>query len=163
MRGRLAAGAPVAALVFVPAWSWAASECRPEASGVREIRSVAAGIIAADNQRDIDRVLAYYAEDAVLLPPGEQPVVGRARIRPRYESLFASVTPEIEVHIAEACVDGSMGFVRGRNGGRVVPRDTGEPRALDDGFLMLLRRGPDGAWRISHLVWHRQGPAPAGK
>jgi uncharacterized protein (TIGR02246 family) len=160
VKGRLAAGAAVAVLVSAPAWSAAASECRAEAAGVREIRSVATGIVAADNQRDLERVLAFYADDAILMPPGEGPVAGRARIRPRYEALFASVTPEIQVHIDEACVDGSMGFVRGRNGGRVVARDTGEPRTLDDAFLMLLRRGTDGAWRISHLMWHRQ-TAPA--
>ena len=148
-----------ATLVFCSQVVVAAAECPPEAAGAREIRSVATGIVAADNQRDIERVLAFYADDAVLMPPGEGPVVGRAHIRPRYEALFASVTPEIEVHIDEACVDGAMGFVGGRNGGRVVARDTGQARALDDAFLMLLRREPGGAWRISHLIWHRQGAA----
>lgn len=138
-----------------------AQECRPDAVGVRDIRAVAMGIVAADNRRDIDRVLAYYSPQAVLLPPGEAAVVGRDRIRPRYEALFAAFAPEIEAQVEEACVASGLGFVRGRNGGRLVPRAPGEPRALDDAYIMLLRLEEDGVWRISHLMWHRQsGPAP---
>ena len=131
-------------------------ECRPDASAVRDIRAVAAGIVDADNRRDIERVVAYYSVDAVLMPPGEAPVVGRDRIRPRYEALFAAFTPAIELQVEEACAGAGLGFVRGRNGGRLMPRESGEVRVLDDSFIILLRLEPDGVWRISHLIWHRQ-------
>jgi uncharacterized protein (TIGR02246 family) len=140
--------------------------CRADAPGVRQVRAIATGIVAADNRRDLEQVLSYYAGDAILLPPGEAPVAGRDKIRPRYEALFAGFSPEIEPRIDEACVAESFGFVRGRNGGRLVPRSAGEPRALDDTFVMLLRLEPDGAWRISHLIWHRQSApaaAPVGR
>jgi uncharacterized protein (TIGR02246 family) len=130
------------------------------------VKAVATGIVDADNRRDLASVLAYYASDAVLLPPGEAPVIGRDSIRPRYEALFAGFSPEIQLEIAEACVEAGIGFVRGRNGGRLLPRGPGEVRVLDDAFVMLLRREPDGAWRISHLIWHRQSqpaPSPPGR
>lgn len=125
------------------------------------VRRVAEGIIAADNARDIERVLSLYAPDAVLMPPGEAPVQGRAAIRPRYEGLFAAYTPAIEGRIDELAVDGTTAFVRGHNGGRLVPLGDALPRELDDVYLMLLRREKDGAWRISHLIWHRASPAPS--
>jgi uncharacterized protein (TIGR02246 family) len=136
-------------------------ECRPDASAVRDIRAVATGIVAADNRRDIERVVANYSVDAVLMPPGEGPVVGRNRIRPRYEALFARFTPAIELQVEEACVGTGLGVVRGRNGGRLIPRASGEARVVDDAFIMLLRTESDGVWRISRLIWHRQSePAP---
>ncbi len=49
-------------------------------------------IVAADNARDLERVLSYDAADAMLLPPGEPPVQGGDAIR-------------------------SLAYVRGRNGG----------------------------------------------
>lgn len=155
---RSTAGILVAALLSPSARVASAPECRPSASGAQAIRAVATGIVDADNRRDLEQVLAYYAADAVLMPPGEGPVVGRGRIRPRYEALFASFTPEIALEIEEACAEAGLGFVRGRNGGRLVWRATGEVRRLDDAFIMLLRLEPDGVWRISHLMWHRQGP-----
>lgn len=133
-----------------------AQDCRPDASAVQEIRAVASGIIAADNASDIERVLSYYSTDAILMPPGEAPVAGRNNIRPRYEGLFADFTPEIEGHIDEACAGSGFGFVRGHNGGRLVPHGDGTARVLDDGYIILLRREEDGTWRISHLIWHRQ-------
>jgi len=139
----------------------AAQECRPQAAGVRAVRAVAAGIVAADNERALDRVLGYYTADAVLMPPGESPLSGREKIRVRYEALFAAFTPEIHAGIEEACVAGGLGFVRGHNGGRLVGRESGAVRQLDDAYLMLLRLEADGVWRISHLMWHRQSPPDA--
>jgi ketosteroid isomerase-like protein len=119
---------------------------------------VAEGIVAADNRRDLRQVVDYYANDAILLPPGEAPVAGRDKIRPRYEALFAGFTPEIELRIDEACAGAGLGFVRGHNGGRLVSRASGETRLLDDAFIMMLRLDA-GVWRISHLIWHRQSQA----
>lgn len=154
-----------ALLIAVAPW-WAAAagaqaaapQCAADAAEVRAIRAVAEGIVAADNRRDIERVLAAYTADAVLMPPGEAPVSGRDRIRPRYEALFAAFSPEIELRIDEACAEAGLGFVRGVNRGRLVPRGPGDARALDDAFVMLLRLDADRVWRISHLIWHRQGP-----
>lgn len=127
-----------------------------------ELRAVAEGIIAADNARDLERVIDYYTVNAVLMPPGEAAVVGRDRIRPRYAELFARFDPEIETYVDEVCADGLLGYVRGRTDGRLVPRQDGEPRSIHDAYLMLLRREEDGAWRISHLVWHSAGPSASG-
>jgi uncharacterized protein (TIGR02246 family) len=151
---------PLSILVVIalaPAARLAAQDCRPDAARVQEIRAVASGIVTADNRRDIASVLRFYAADAVLMPPGEAPVIGRDRIRPRYEALFNGFTPEIEGRIDEACVEGGVGFVRGRNGGRMVARGSPEVRMLDDVYVMLLRRDANGAWLISHLIWHREG------
>lgn len=136
-----------------------AQNCGADNPSVREIRAVADGIIEADNASDIERVLGYYATDAVLMPPNEGPVRGHEAIRPRYEGLFANFAPEIEARIDEACAEGDMGFVRGHNGGRLVRRGSDSARPLDDVYLMLLRRDEDGMWRISHLIWHRAGDA----
>lgn len=147
------------ALAASPAWTAQARECRPETPQVGEALAVADGIVAADNRGDIEAVLEYYSADAVLMPPGEAPVVGRGSIRPRYEALFADFAPAIEPVVEEVCAEGNLAFVRGRNTGRLVSRTSGSARTLDDVYLMLLRREADGKWRISHLIWHRQSPA----
>ena len=129
-------------------------DCRADASAVGAVRAVADGIIAADNERDIERVMGFYAADAWLLPPNAEPVRGHAAIRPRYESLFAGFNPAIEGRIDEACVSGSTAYVRGHNAGQMRSRSTAPSRALDDFYLMLLRIDGDGRWRITHLMWH---------
>jgi len=135
--------------------------CEKESRQVPRVRAVAKGIIAADNASDIERVLGYYAPDAVLLPPNEAPVVGREAMRPRYEAMFEGFTPKIEARIDEVCVSGRMAYVRGRNGGRLEGRPGSANRELDDVYLMVLGQGKDGHWSIHRLMWHRaSAPAP---
>jgi uncharacterized protein (TIGR02246 family) len=131
-----------------------APDCRADSAAVIGVRAVADGIVAADNQRDLERVLGYYADDAWLMPPNAEPVRGRASIRPRYEALFAGFNPAIEGRIDEACVSGATAFVRGHNGGQMRARSGAASRDLDDSYLMLLRIDASGRWRISHLMWH---------
>jgi uncharacterized protein (TIGR02246 family) len=135
----------------------AAAACDPDPEPVALARAVAAGIVDADNASALERVLEHYAPDAMLLPPSEPPVQGHAAIRPRYEGLFAAFRPQIDARVDEVCVSGALAFVRGHNGGRLLSRNGGADRALDDAYIMMLRRGADGRWRISHLMWHRAG------
>ena len=145
------------AMAIAAAVGAAAVACDPNPEPVAQARAVAVGIVDADNASALERVLEHYAPDAMLLPPNEPPVEGHAAIRPRYEGLFAAYRPEIVARVDEVCVSGVLGFVRGHNGGRLVSRNGGADRTLDDVYIMMLRRGADGRWRISHLMWHRAG------
>jgi len=144
----------IALLASAPAWGETSAE-----ADVRLVRQVASGIIASDNARDLAGVLAAYAEDAVLLPPGEEPMRGKAAIKPRYEALFERFSPEIVGEIEELHVGGDWAFVLGRNRGRLVPRAGGEPRTLNDVYVMVLRREAGAIWHIARLMWHPAGPA----
>src|SRR5262245_21968559 len=135
-----------------------ATSCDLGSSPARDVAAVATGIIEADNARAIEKVLAFYAPGAVLIPPGQPPVVGRTAIRPRYEAMFGAFTPDLVARVDEACASGGLGFVRGHNRGRLAARSGGRDEPVDDPYLMLLARGADGAWRITHLMWHRTGP-----
>jgi ketosteroid isomerase-like protein len=139
-----------------------AGKCQSEGAAAMAVRRVAEGIVAADNGRDIERVRSSYAPDAILLPPSEAPVRGWDAIRPRYDALFSAFSPAIEGHIDEVCVSGAIAYVRGRNGGRLAARGQALGRALDDAYLMLLRRGDGGRWEITHLMWHAASP-PASR
>lgn len=148
---------PALAMLLLTAAPGAACDAAPAAEVA--VRSVANAIVAADNARDLERVLGLYSKDAVLMPPGEAIVAGIAAIRPRYETLFAGFDPAIEGTIDEACVAGGvLAYVRGHNGGRLVGRGTTPSRDLDDVYLMVLAR-ETGEWRITRLIWHRASPA----
>ena len=44
----------------------------------------------ADNHADIERVLSFYHDEAILMPPGRDEIRGIANIRRNYESIFTS-------------------------------------------------------------------------
>jgi uncharacterized protein (TIGR02246 family) len=119
------------------------------------VHRIATGIVAADNARDIVTVLGYYADSAVLVPPGEAPVAGIAEIQKRYEALFASWQPAMEARVDSVVVTGPTATVHGHTGGWLRTMAAGgSDRRLDDDYTMTLeRRG--GVWRIHRLQWTR--------
>jgi uncharacterized protein (TIGR02246 family) len=118
------------------------------------VRAVAEGILDADNARDLHAVLAFYAADAVLMPPNEQPVRGRAAIEPRYSDLFGGYQPELQGKIEDLRVAGDWAFAAGRTRGRMRPVEGGEARLVDDAWVMILAKEATGRWRITRLIWH---------
>jgi len=159
-RTRPAAGAVLTAVLLGAAASTSLVAQRDSrtASDSAQVHAIVVGIVAADNAQDLERVLCFYAPDALLLPPGE-PAVAAPEIRARYERLFAAFSPAIETTVDEVVVVGDLAYVRGRNGGRLVSRTGAADRTLGDVYLMILRRRSGGDWRISRLMWHARGTA----
>ena len=131
----------------------------PEArqADIAAVRRMLNAIVSADNARDLNAVMALYADDAVLLPPDENAVVGKEAIRPRYQSLFNEFNPDLSISHDEIITDGDWVFVRGRTGGRVISRKGGATSPVNDKYLMILRRQADGTWRIARLMWSKAG------
>ena len=103
-------------------------------------------------------VLRLFTPEAVLLPHhGDPPVVGIDAVRefwwppgaPRTTITTLDITSEgAEVH-------GDVGTLWGRFALAFTFESEGTPRSLRNvgTYLMVLRRQPDGEWRISHRMW----------
>lgn len=136
-------------------WRWFTTS--PADNDSARVHRIATGIIAADNARDIVTVLGYYADSAVLVPPGEAPITGIAEIQKRYEALFADWQPAIEGRVDSIGVLGTTATVHGHNGGWLRTMAAGgSDRQLDDDYTMTLERRA-GGWQILRLQWTRNG------
>lgn len=102
---------------------------------------------------DAESVMATLTEDAVLLPSGIPAIEGAGAIRefwwpadspPTTVIEFTSVQQEVAGH-------GDLAFVRGSFTLR-FEYDEESYSSLGD-YISLLRRLPDGSWRISHRMW----------
>ncbi len=123
--------------------------CDPSEDAVRRVME---RIVEGDNRRDLEGVLACYTEDVVWLPPRGLPVLGKASIRARYETLFSRFQPDIRVVVEEVRVSPEIALARGGTRGALTPIDSGLIQLLDDKFLAALRC-QDGHWLVSHLAW----------
>jgi ketosteroid isomerase-like protein len=96
----------------------------------------------------------HYAEDAVLLPPGRDPVVGRAAIR----EFFASFPPVISLEPTVEEIDGStdIAFVRGSSRVTMSGEDGGTEREVLK-FVEIHRKQADGSWLMTVDIWNRTG------
>jgi len=90
-------------------------------AGIRGAMVVAAGAIRYNFVTFIiaDGLAALYFEEAVLLPPNEPAVVGRAEIRKWYQKLFSTGVSHFKMESRTVLYEGPVGYERGAYSVRV--------------------------------------------
>lgn len=78
--------------------------------------------IAAVNRADLDGVMAFWADDGVLMPPGQPAVSGKEAVRAWYQERFGQVTTRIDIRSEETHVAGDTAYDRGTLTMTLVPR-----------------------------------------
>lgn len=127
------------------------------------IRRQAERWVEAARQEDADALAALYTEDAIMLPPGAPPITGRDRIRSLFARQFARSEGTYEFQTYELVVTGDWAYRRGSYVATVDPAQ-GDAVRLEDKFIDIWRRSPDGEWRIARDIWnHTAPPSPVGK
>lgn len=96
---------------------------------------------------------SQYAEDAVVYPPGSDPVAGREAITKFWgDALAWSTNGSIES--TEAANDGSIGY---EIGNYVTEDSTGAH--VDHGNYMVVWKYIEGSWKIYRDTWSSNMPA----
>jgi len=98
--------------------------------------------------KDIDAITAFYAEDAVLLPPDAPAIFGRDAISATMQEMFAAGL-SIELEDLEIKVAGNLGYKAGRY------RTRGEDGSLiDRGKYIEIWSKIDGNWVLHRDIWN---------
>jgi ketosteroid isomerase-like protein len=98
--------------------------------------------------KDIDKIVSYWSDDAVVIEPGQPVYTGKAAIR---AYVTASLnTPGFKIHwVSEKPVfspDGKMAYMPGADE-MTVPGADGAPMSVHMRGVSIWRRDPDGEWR----------------
>jgi len=118
-----------------------------------DVRIVVSGILNADNHADIERVLSFYHDEAVLMPPGRDEIRGIANIRRNYEGIFASSVLNLAPEEEEITITDGFAVYKGRTKGQAVIKSDSTTRVINDKFLMILKKD-NGSWKITTLIWN---------
>jgi len=155
---RLRVGLPAAALILLA--GNAPLHAADDAAVRDAIRIAEESFARAEIAGDVAGMMEIYAEDAVLFPPGEDPVAGRsaatAWIRRRRLSATKISREQFETSGLDVCAD--LAVETG-----TVARDReapgGAPTTMGTPYMAVWKRQSDGSWRIQKEMWSRPGPA----
>jgi ketosteroid isomerase-like protein len=107
---------------------------------------------------DIDRIVSYWSDDAVVLPPNRPPLVGKAAIRK-----FVAESKTIpgfgiswKATRAVIAAAGDMGYTVATNRITMTGAD-GKPAVIKGQAVTVWRKEPDGSWRCVLDIWN-DGP-----
>jgi ketosteroid isomerase-like protein len=110
---------------------------------------------AAAATRDVDRVVSFYAEDAIAYPPNEPVAVGRAAAKKVWAAYFADPTFSISWKTLHAGVSesGELGFTPGTYQASFKGRD-GKEASEKGKYLCTWKLQKDGTWKAIHDMWN---------
>ena len=132
---------------------------RLTADDVAAIERAADAYVAAMKAGDWVLVAQSFTEDAVRIPPHEEPHHGRDAI----EAWLGGIEELIAYELMRDALDGAdgLGYARGRYS--ITLRPVGAPGPISDhgDFLEIWRREPDGAWRVAEAIWNTRVPLTA--
>ena len=108
---------------------------------------------------DVDRILSYWTDDAVVLPPGLPRVAGKAALREYVQSSMRIPGFKITWESKDATLspDGQVGYLFSRNTITLNAPD-GTPITTNGRAVTIWRRESDGEWRCAVDIWNVESP-----
>jgi ketosteroid isomerase-like protein len=114
---------------------------------------------AASAGRDVDAILSYWTEDAVVMPPGMPSIAGKAALREYVEASMQ--IPGFKITWTSKDVtfspDGNLAYMFSRNALTISVE--GVPVTTEGRAVTIWRREPDDEWRCAVDIWNAE---PAG-
>ena len=109
----------------------------------------------ASESRDVQRIAAFWADDAEVLPPGAPVVRGKAAIREFVQQSLAIPGFRISWRPDSASVsaDGTLGYTTGVNS-LTLPGNDGKLTAIEGRYATVWRRSTDGSWKCVVDIWN---------
>jgi uncharacterized protein (TIGR02246 family) len=120
--------------------------------------TLAADFAAAFTAKDASRIAAFYADDALVMPPGQMAVKGRDNIEAYFRRGFAQDFVSMDVTPLESATSGSFGFEAGRSrlllrGGAPQPA-AGTAGAAETGKYLLVYKKVGSQWKIAYDIFN---------
>jgi ketosteroid isomerase-like protein len=113
---------------------------------------------AAAEGKDVEKVVAYWTDDAVIVPSGAPIISGKAAIRDYVKQSFETPGFKISWKTLDASVssDGSMGYTTAESSFTFQGPD-GKLQTQTGRGVAIWRRNSDGPWKCVYDTWNH-GP-----
>jgi ketosteroid isomerase-like protein len=150
----------IAALVLTVAVSACATGAK-EPGFTREdqdaIRKNAVDLAAAFNAKEVDKVIGFYADNSIFMPPNAPLLRGRDPLKSFYSDLIAKGATDLRLEPEEVSGYGPIAY---ESGTYSVTYANGTSR--DRGKYLLVLRNMAGTWRTEKTIWSSDlPPSPA--
>jgi ketosteroid isomerase-like protein len=114
---------------------------------------------AASDGKDIEKIVSYWSDDAVVIPQGQPVAEGKAAIRDFVTASFQ--IPGFKIHWVSDKVsfspDGKLAYMR--SGSKMtMTGPAGTPISVPGRSITVWRMEPDGQWRCVVDIWNDPPP-----
>lgn len=131
---------------------------------VQSLKQSDTALSKAVSERNLEGIMAFYAEDAVLLPAAAPTASGKAAIREEWKHILA--IPNFEstssLSTAEVAASGDLGYTTGTYLARMLGEN--DKPAIEPGkWVTVWKRQTDGRWLVVVDTYNTDVPPPDHK
>lgn len=114
--------------------------------------------------KDLDKIMTYYADDAVVMAPGSPATVGRDAIRGELKQMVADPPFSLTFTASkvEVAKSGELGYTMGSY--KMTITDPASHKVINDHgtYVTTYRKGANGAWKaVADIATSEVPPTPA--
>lgn len=109
------------------------------------------------NAKELDKLIEYYAQDAVYMPPHHAAVHGKQEIQEYLKGPMAHGVSDLAYEVTFIRHSGDLAYDVGRYA-MTVPQKDGSKRHDRGKYLTVWKRQNDGTWRIVADTWSSDLP-----
>ena len=141
------------------------SETPPDtrAADAKALRDVETQWIQDFASKDAEKLVAHYADDAVLMNPGMPPSVGKDAIRKTLKDLVGdpALSLKFQASKVEVGKGGDIGYTQGSY--TMTMTDPSSKHVINDhgSYVTTYRKGSDGTWKAVADIATSEVPPPA--
>jgi uncharacterized protein (TIGR02246 family) len=117
-----------------------------------DIERLRAAWLAALKAGDVDRLRSMVTDDVVAMHPNGKTTRGRQELADDFRRFFRSFRMDQTVTSEETVVAGGWAFDRARVSTQIAPVAGGETSQVNSEVIVILRRDPEGSWKIARMV-----------
>lgn len=110
---------------------------------------------------NMDSLLTVYTSDVAFMPPNEPAVRGQDAVRKWGEAMFGQITLNGRYASSEVSVSGDWAVDRYTGVLTATPKAGGSATEEKIKGVHIMKRQPDGTWRIAQDVWNSDAPLPS--
>jgi ketosteroid isomerase-like protein len=150
--------APATALAAALACGCSADTQPTLADDVQAITAFNERYLKAINEEDIAALSALTTDGHIMLPPNQEPVVGKAANDAMNGGAFERYEFSETWVPVETVVDGDLAFQRGTFTVIATPRGDGDRLEVRGAFLRVYQRQANGEWRMTRDMFNSSEP-----
>ncbi len=151
-----------AAVLFMGAAAGSAAQ-KPAVDNAADVAAIAAlsnREMASFSAGTVDTSMALLTDDAVMLPPNEPMLSGNAAIRKWATDMVNQYTVSGKYSDRKVIVSGDWASERFAGELTLTPKAGGAAITEKVKGIHILRRQPDGSWKIAQDVWNTDTAPP---
>jgi|AntRauTorckE6833_2_1112554.scaffolds.fasta_scaffold24684_1 uncharacterized protein (TIGR02246 family) len=108
--------------------------------------------ISVVNNKNIDEYANILAEDAVWIPPGQQPIIGRKAFKQWLAPFFDKFSYDFAISDEQFIVSGNWAFERAKFTSKMTPNSGGDPMTHSGTFTVFWHRNKENKWYIERYI-----------